>query len=270
MLPILQLGPLAIQTPGLILLLGLWLGLTLAEKNAHRQNLHPDLIYNLAFTALLAGVIGARLAYAARYPAAFAASPISLISLNPGLLDPVGGVAVALLAAMIFGQRQGLAFWPALDAFTPLFFVLSFAFALSNLASGNAFGTETTLPWGIELWGAKRHPAQLYEALAALGIAILLWPGRGVWARRAEGQGVLTSGVLFIRFVALSAASRLFLEAFRGDSVLLPNGWRVAQILAWLVLATSLWGLERRNPPANKITRVTPQGRGGHLPSKPE
>jgi len=44
-------------------------------------------------------------------------------------------------------------------------------------------------------------------------------------------------------FGALSAGAWLFIEAFRGDSVVLPNGVRVAQIAAWLVLTVSLWGL---------------------------
>jgi hypothetical protein len=43
--------------------------------------------------------------------------------------------------------------------------------------------------------------------------------------------------------MALMAGAWLFIEAFRGDSVVLPNGVRVAQIAAWLVLAISLWGI---------------------------
>lgn len=253
MLPILQVGPLALQTPGLILILGLWLGLNLAEKNASRHQLHPDVIYNLAFTALIAGIVGARLTYAARYLSAFTASPASLISLNPGLFDPFGGVAVGVIAAVIFGQRKNLPLWPTLDALTPLGMVLAVAFPLANLASGNAFGRETALPWGIELWGAIRHPVQMYETLAATGILILLWPGKGWLARRVSNPGQS-----FLLFLALSAGARLFLEAFRGNSVTLPNGWRVAQILAWLVLGASLWALGR-NVPNNQPTNVLPE-----------
>ena len=109
-----------------------------------------------------------------------------------------------------------------------------------NLASGNGFGAETSLPWAIELWGTKRHPTQIYETFAALGILTLLWPGRGLLARRATNPGSF-----FLLFLTLSAFSRLFLEAYREDSATLPNGWRVAQILAWTVLAGGLWGLGR-------------------------
>ena len=94
MLPVLNIGPLALQTPGLVMLIGLWLGLSLAEKFSAKRGVSPNLLYNLAFVTLVAGVIGARLAYLVRYPEAFANSPLSLISLNPGLLDPVGGLAV--------------------------------------------------------------------------------------------------------------------------------------------------------------------------------
>ena len=53
MLPILQVGPLAIQAPGLILLLGLWLGLALAERTAHYWGVPGKTLYNLAFMALI-------------------------------------------------------------------------------------------------------------------------------------------------------------------------------------------------------------------------
>jgi prolipoprotein diacylglyceryltransferase len=50
---------------------------------------------------------------------------------------------------------------------------------------------------------------------------------------------------LFLAFIALTAGSRLFLEAFRGDSVVIIGGLRSAQIAAWLVLAAAFAGLDR-------------------------
>jgi prolipoprotein diacylglyceryltransferase len=45
-------------------------------------------------------------------------------------------------------------------------------------------------------------------------------------------------------FVALTAGARLFLEAFRGDSTLLFGGIRLAQTIAWMVLAMTLFASE--------------------------
>ncbi|RME86995.1 MAG: hypothetical protein D6770_10510 [Anaerolineae bacterium] len=250
MFPTLQIGPLAIQTPGLILLLAFYVGLTLSERFLRSVSASsgpeagrgleglfppPEALYALVTDALLAGVVGGRLIYVARYPQAFLQNPLSLFSLNPGLFDLWGGLAVAAVVALIYGQRKGLAFWPTLDALTPFFATLAVGIALAHLASGGAFGKPTDLPWGVELWGARRHPSQVYEAVAALGILGYVW-----W----WGRGVAPSGVLFLRFVALTAGARLFLEAFRGDSILLAGGLRLAQVLAWLVLAIALAGLE--------------------------
>jgi phosphatidylglycerol---prolipoprotein diacylglyceryl transferase len=239
MLPVLQIGPLALQTPGLILLLGIWISLWLAERGAHRHGIDPSHLYNLALLALLSGLVGGRLFYVLFYPSAFAASPRSVFSLNPGLFDIWGAVLAGLMAAFIYGSRKKLSFWPTLDALTPGLAVMTIAISLSNLASGNAFGAPTQLPWAIDLWGALRHPSQVYEALAALGIlAIVLFLQRS--------DKIKIPGLLFLAFLALTAAARLFLEAFRGDSVLLPNGWRIMQINAWLLLAACLWLIHRR------------------------
>ncbi len=239
MLPILQIGPLAIQTPGLILLAGVWIGLTLAERAAPAHKINPSLVYNVAFTALVAGLAGARLAYLARFPSAFAASPRSLISLNPGLLDPLGGGAVGLIAAVVYGQRKRLPFWRTLDALTPALAMLYLAIPLANLASGAAFGAVTDVPWAINLWGAQRHPAQIYETLAAALILWAVWPGRATALFRTEGGR-------FFLFLALAAAARLFLEPFRASSPALFNGIRLIQLAAWVLLGLGLWQLGRR------------------------
>ncbi len=53
-------------------------------------------------------------------------------------------------------------------------------------------------------------------------------------------------GLLFLAFAALTAAARLFLEAFRGDSVIVFGGLRQAQLVALGVLIVALAGLHLR------------------------
>ena len=231
MFPIINIGPLAVQAPGLILLAGLWLGLSLAEKRAPRHQTNPGHLYNLVFTALIAGVIGARLAFVAVYPQAFAGNLMSLVSLNPGLLDPTAGLAVGVIAAGIYIQRKNLSLWPTLDALTLALAVMGTAVGLAHLASGDAFGAPADLPWAIELWGAARHPSQVYETILALVILGLVW----------TDEIDRPTGVFFLRFTAFTAGARLFLEVFRGDSVLVFGSLRVAQLAAWAALAVSLW-----------------------------
>jgi phosphatidylglycerol:prolipoprotein diacylglycerol transferase len=116
---------------------------------------------------------------------------------------------------------------------------------LANLASGNGFGAETSLPWGIELWGAMRHPVQIYEAIGAGLVLWYLWP-----TRQPENA---IPGLVFVQFVGLSAVARLFFEAFHGGSLVAFGGLRAAQVVAWLVLAAALWGYAKLSQEQNPV-----------------
>ncbi|GAB4459730.1 MAG: prolipoprotein diacylglyceryl transferase [Anaerolineales bacterium] len=210
----------------ILLVAALWVGLTLAEKRSERHGVSKEQLNNLTFYALIAYVVGGRLLFALSNLSAFSQSPFSVFSPNPDLFDPTGGLVVAILVALIYGQRQKLQLWGTLDALTPIFAILAIGLHLADLAAGTAFGSPTTLPWGIDLWNAARHPAQLYELLASL--LIFGW----LWSRKADSP----NGLLFLNFTALTAGARLFLEAFRGDSTPVFGGLRLAQIAAWTVL----------------------------------
>ncbi|MGD9093248.1 MAG: prolipoprotein diacylglyceryl transferase [Anaerolineales bacterium] len=238
MFPTLQIGPLALPVPALIILIGIWLGLTLSEKHASRYGVRADLLFNLVLIAFIAGLVGARLTYILRYPTAFIESPLDIFSRNPGLLDPVGGTATGIISGAIYGQRKGMELLPTLDALTPFLGVVAVAVNLSNLASGNAFGAPTDLPWGIDLWGARRHPTQIYETFTTLIILALIWPGRGIIKSKVQG-------LTFLSFLGMTALARLILESTHGDSSLFVNGIRSAQIMAWLILGASLLGIWR-------------------------
>lgn len=232
MLPYLRLGPFLLQMTGLALLLGVWLGSWLAEKEAARLRIKPDLIYNLIFFGLIGGLVGARLAYAVRFLNAYLSNPLSLFALNPNTLSPNEGLLVGLLVAFVYGQRKKLRLRPALDALAPGLSVFMIFQGVAHLLSGDAFGAPSRIPWAIFLWGEYRHPAQVYEILLAAGILFVV-------LKRPLGEP--GQGFNFFLVIALSAAARVFLEAFRGDSLIWPGGFRAAQVIGLAVMAVSLW-----------------------------
>ncbi len=234
MFPVVQLGPLALPAPGLALLAGVWVALWLAEKEARWLGLNPDDIYTLVFSGLVAGLIGARLAYVARFWPVYVSDPWGIVSPNTASLAPTEGALIGVAIACIYGARRRLPLRVTLDALAPGVAALAVAVAVAHAASGDAFGAPTALPWHVYLWGEYRHPSQIYELIAALGVF-----GVG-WGTRARGP---FTGFNFLLVVALLAASRVFLEAFRGDSLVLPGGWRAAQVVGLAVLAACLAGL---------------------------
>ena len=220
----------------ILLVAALWIGLALAEKRSERHGVSKDALNNLVFYSLFGYLLGGRILFALANYSAFADSPLNLFSLNIDLFDPTSGLLTAILVGVVYvkhtsrGSETREVYCNALDALTPTLAALAIGLHLSHLAAGTAFGSPTTLPWGIELWNATRHPTQIYELIASLIIFSL------IWFRKSE----LSPGVLFLSFTALTAGARLFLEAFRGDSILIFGGFRLAQVVVWVVLTVAI------------------------------
>jgi phosphatidylglycerol:prolipoprotein diacylglycerol transferase len=147
--------------------------------------------------------------------------------------------------AVIYALRYRLPAGGTLDAIAP---GLALAMALERLGAfldGRHFGEPTSLPWGVFLWGEVRHPVQLYEMAALLLILAILW-----WQHRRESPGEPGTarfvGHSFVLFVALTAGSRLWLEAFRADAPLMAGGLRAVQGVALAAMLGSVWYLARR------------------------
>ena len=108
---------------------------------------------------------------------------------------------------------------------------------LAHILSGDAYGAPTSVPWAIRLWNEYRHPSQFYETFIALTIFLI------IRERFPKPEG---AGLNFLLTVALFSASRVFLEAFRGDSVFWPGGFREAQVIALVSLGISFYWIRKR------------------------
>lgn len=243
MFPIIQIGPLAIQAPGLILIAGFWIALNLSEKYASHFKIDPALIYRISMIAILTGVVGARAAYVIRNLMVFTSNPADIISLNPQMLDIPGGILAGTLAALIFGQRRKMEVWKTLDGLTPAFACILISLSIANLASGNSFGSPTSFPWAIFLWEEYRHPSQIIEATGAFIIMLFILP----LGKKQVSEQELHPGSTFLIFVVLTCLARILFETFRGDSQLIFGIFRQAQIIAWFILGISLKLLHSRN-----------------------
>ncbi|MGD8792137.1 MAG: prolipoprotein diacylglyceryl transferase [Anaerolineae bacterium] len=256
MLPVLQIGPLALQTAGLILVVGFWLAVEIAGRQGTQLGLDGGAIQNAGLYGALAGIVGARVAYVLEYWPVYRENLLGIVSLNPQTLSLAPGIVVGLAVTVAYLQRKEMPARPLLDAIAPGAAIFAATLALANLASGAAFGTETGVPWAIELWDARRHPVQLYEFAAALGMLAIVW---------RVGHRAPAPGLRFLLFVALYGGSRLMLEPLRATSQLLFGGFRAAQVGGWLVTLIALglmpaWFREAekqsREPAAAEETRT--------------
>ena len=236
MFPYLRLGPFILPMASLALLAGLWAGLALIEREAARLKINVSTLSNAIFYSLLAGLVGARLGYALEFPAVYSAKPLSLLALTPTTLSPTAGLVVGLIAFAIFVQRKALAIRPTLDAIAPGLALFMAFVGLAHILSGDAYGAPTQVPWAIRLWNDYRHPAQFYETF--IGLTIFL-------VTREHFPKPEGAGLNFLLTIALTSVSRVFLEAFRGDSVFWPGGFREAQVIALVIMAISLYWMRK-------------------------
>jgi phosphatidylglycerol:prolipoprotein diacylglycerol transferase len=240
MYPLLQIGPLRLSSGGLLLLLSTLVGAWLVVRVAHargaaqlaRQADH-------CFYPVLAGaVIGARLWYGL--------FNLDLYGRNPGLFVALRVGDFAWPGALLGGVLVG-SLWCSWKRFDALKLADSAALTLpvvqaiasvGLLLSGEAFGVPTSLPWGVQMLGAVRHPTQIYLALAALSSLLVVW-------RLSRRQ--LPLGALWIAYLGLQGLTLLLLEALRADSLVLPGGIRAAQVFGLALLLYSLSWIQRHS-----------------------
>ena len=251
MSPTLRVFGVAIQTHPFALLLAVWMGLWLSEWAARKLGLDGNRLTSLGLYALLATVVGARLSYVIAHWSAYRDAPLSILSLTPTALSWPGGMLFGGIVVLVLWRRHRLPAGITLDAVTP---GLTLALAVEQLGAflgGNGLGTLTTLPWGVYVGDAIRHPVQLYEMVALLVIlGILLWRQE---RRPFEGHS-------FALFVALYAGARLFLEAFRDQTPIFLGGMRTIQVGALATMMGALWYLYRRRfPPARGTAGTGPE-----------
>jgi phosphatidylglycerol:prolipoprotein diacylglycerol transferase len=256
MYPLVRIGPLNLSSGGLLLLLALFAGSALAERAARRRGgdaLAEQLSW-LTLPTLAGAALGGRLWYGLLNWDLYGANPQLFIAPRIADLAWPGALLGGMLAGWLCCRWRRL---PAIQLADAAALGLPAAQAIACLGlllSGEAFGAPTTLPWAIPLFGADRHPTQIYLALAALLSAAAL---------RALAREERPAGALFATYLGLQGLTLLLLEPLRADSLLLPFGVRAAQVVGLGMLLAALLWLRGQSPPGAAKQLSEPPGRAG-------
>lgn len=258
----LSLGGFNIYWYGVLIALGLILGMALAFHYAPDFGLNADRLVDVVVVGTIMGIVCARIAYVAMAPFEYE-SIWDMIAVRDGGLAIYGGV----IGAFVFG---GLAARWRRVPLLPLFDVVAMGFLVGqgigrwgNFVNQEAFGTNTTLPWGMYSEGTCNyltgvqatlatqgitvdptqpvHPTFLYESLWCLFGLLVLWLYRR--HRRFHGQ-------LFLMYIIWYGLGRYWIEGLRTDSLLIGDtGLRFSQIVALVSVAAAVtlmvYGLQR-------------------------
>lgn len=231
MMPTLSIGPLALPTYPLFLLIAFWAGVWLAASRAEKKGLDGDHVYNSALYGLLAGLVGARLWFVLSHWENYAGDISQALSLSRSALSAGEGMVIAGLVVFIYLQRNNVPLGAFFDAAA---FGVALALVIGHLGAflgGETIGRPAAVPWAVETVGALRHPVQLYLALAGLVVLALLYLGRE-WRP--------WPGFQFWLFVALYSVSRLLLEIFQAQPYIIGDGYLAVQVAALMAIVVAL------------------------------
>jgi phosphatidylglycerol:prolipoprotein diacylglycerol transferase len=248
---------LEIRWYALFFLAGTLAGIWLARWLAGRLALDRDWVLDAAPWIVLSSIIGARLYYVLLRAADFAADPLAAFNIRQGGLSFHGALIAGFLAFVLLCHRDSQPLWRWTDAAIPGVALAQAIGRWGNWANQEAFGTPTTLPWGLAIDLAHRplefaaaarfHPTFLYESLFNLTNAIVLsWV-----ALRIPRSSRLRHGDVLAIYLISYGVARFAIERLRTDSLYI-GPLPAAYWLSWLLIAAGLTlfaGLRISNAP---------------------
>jgi prolipoprotein diacylglyceryl transferase len=251
-----MLGPVPIRGYAMLILLGIVVGLLVADRRWQARGGRAGTVYDVALWAIPLGIVGARLYHVLTdWPTYFGDGGLGFIAalkIWEGGLGIWGAVAGGFLGGAIACRRRGIPLSHFADAVAPAIVLAQAIGRWGNWVNQELFGRPTDVPWAVQIDPENRpagfeeyatfHPTFLYESLWNLGVfAVLLW---------ADRRWRLGHGRVFALYVMLYTVGRLWIELLRIDTASIVLGLRVNVWTSVLVFAGALayfvWSARRR------------------------
>ncbi len=237
MQPEIELGPLTLQSFGLMMGLGFVVAGLFAARRLKEIGRPPDWAYEMVFAALVGGILGARLwAVIEDWDEASDDLLGSLFS-GAGLVF-YGGLLGGAICVLAWAKWRGVLDLKTLDvAAVPLAAAYAIGRIGCQLAGDGDYGEDWDGPWamaypeGTVPTTEEVHPTPVYETLAMGLVAWFLW-------RRRDS---MRPGGLFALYLVLAGTERFLVEFVRRNEVV-AAGLTVPQLVALaMMLGGGIW-----------------------------
>jgi phosphatidylglycerol:prolipoprotein diacylglycerol transferase len=249
---ILHLGRLSMSSYAALVGLGIVLGLLVTYLEARWRRIDIVKTMDAALWALVAGIVGGRVAYVAIYWPYFSSHPREILSLSQGGLAFQGAFVCGVLGLVIYSLWTGTSFWGLADVVAPGLALGQAVGWIGCLCAGCGYGlvTRGSLAYDLrDIYGimAFRYPTQAMISLLNLAVFVLVFALARLGHRRR-----VTPGALAALYLALNSAGLFFLEFLRADETLYLGTLRWSQAVQALECAlalltmTFLWARTKR------------------------
>jgi phosphatidylglycerol:prolipoprotein diacylglycerol transferase len=232
MLPeICRIGPFTIYAYGLMLVLAFFVSSYLSRREAVKEGMDAELIFNLCFYVFIFGIIGSRVFYLLINARFYLDNPLEIIMLQHGGMAWFGGLIFGTGGAIFFIKKHKINLFKSLDLLAPFIALGQAIGRIGCLLNGCCFGRESKFGLYFKLFDQTLIPTQLYSSLLLLLIFLIL---------RFKQNSKHLPGEIFCSYIFLYSLKRFFIEFLRNDSPRIFYGLTLFQILSLLTLVISL------------------------------
>ena len=246
-------GGVSIYWYGVCIAVGLCLALIFAFRHSIEFGVDPDGMVDVILIGVVLGIISARAYYVAMAPFKYE-SIWEMIAIRDGGLAIYGGIIGGFLFGGLACKWRGVPVLPMFDLTAMGFLLGQGCGRWGNFFNQEAFGCNTTLPWGMYSETTRAylmsstvtvpkgvvidpnlpvHPTFLYESIWGFVGFFLLF--RYIKKRKFNGD-------ITLRYLVWYGAGRFWIESLRTDSLMLvPSiGLRASQLVAGIAVVAGI------------------------------
>jgi phosphatidylglycerol:prolipoprotein diacylglycerol transferase len=224
---------------GLIICLAIFTAFGYFVYRAKQQGIVFDDMLDIALVTVITAVIGARLYFVVFYggyletDGTFIENVLgtlyNVIAIWNGGLAIYGGIIFGALAVAYMARRKKISFFTLGDMAVPAVMLGQAMGRWGNFCNGEAFGSETTLPWRMGLCNSETyfrtlyvHPTFFYESL--WNVIGFIWINIFYKKRKFHGE-------IIVWYFSWYGLGRTFIELLRTDSLMI-GPFRVSSLLS--------------------------------------
>lgn len=248
-----SIGGFSIYWYGVCIAFGICLALVFAFRHSIEFGVDPDSMVDVILIGIVLGIVSARAYYVAMAPFKYE-NIWEMVAIRDGGLAIYGGIIGGFLFGGLACKWRGVPVLPMFDLTAMGFLLGQGCGRWGNFFNQEAFGCNTTLPWGMYSEATRAylmgstvtaqsgvtidpnlpvHPTFLYESIWCFVGFLLLF--RYIKKRRFNGD-------IALRYMIWYGAGRFWIEALRTDSLMLvPSiGLRASQLVAGIAVVAGL------------------------------
>lgn len=237
-------GPITVYWYGIIIATALLLGVVYAMKRSNEFGINSDKLMDILLVGTIGAIVGARAYYVAFSFDMFKDDLLSVFKIWEGGIAIYGGIIGALIVGVIMAKYKKVKVLPLVDLAMSGFLLGQGIGRWGNFMNIEAFGSNTTMPWGMTSQSIVSYLEQHQAGLAEIGVVIdptmpvhptffyeSIWCLIGFAIVAFYTKHRRFDGEITLFYAMWYGVERFVVEGLRTDSLMIGN-FRISQMLA--------------------------------------